>query len=149
MSQIYSSIKSDITTSMKSGAKVVTGTLRLLVDSIQKKMAAKKVNIELVTDDVVIDCINSAIKQREESIAEFKKGNRSDLVEKEEAEIYILRKYQPAQMSKDEVTQKIKDIIASGAAPAAMGLVMKSVMAELKGKADGKMINEIVRQLLC
>jgi hypothetical protein len=153
-SAIYDKIKSDIIASMKSGSKTVTGTLRLLVDSVQKKMVAKKANIDTVTDDVVIDCINSAIKQREESIVEYKKGNREDLAQTEAAEINIIKQYQPPQMSREDLTLIIKDILVSHklnatlGTPIAMGLVMKDVMSELKGKADGKLINEIVKQLL-
>jgi len=115
---------------------------------------AKKINIEDITDDIVIDCINSSIKQREESISEFKKGNRDDLVQKEEAEMFIIKQYQPKQMSDEDLTAVIQAIISVARAktdPASsltMGVVMKDVMADLKGKADGKRINEIVKQLM-
>jgi len=154
MSQIYAKIKEDIIISMKKGNKIVTSTLRLLVDVIQKKAMAKKINIEDITDDIVIDCINSSIKQREESISEFKKGNRDDLVQKEEAEMFIIKQYQPKQMSDEDLTAVIQAIISVARAktdPASsltMGVVMKDVMADLKGKADGKRINEIVKQLM-
>jgi uncharacterized protein len=154
MSSIYNKIKSDIIASMKAGSKTVTNTLRLLTDSIQKKSMAKNININDVTDDIVIDCINTCIKQREESITEFKKGNRDDLVQKELAEIFIIKQYQPPQLSKEDLTQIIKDIMmphildkALGK-PLSIGIIMKDVMKELKGKADGKLINEITQQLI-
>lgn len=152
MSQIYSKIKEDIVTAMKSGNKNITNTLRLLVDTIQKKAMAKKININDITDELVIDCVNSSIKQREESITEFTKGNRQDLVQKELQEVIIIKYYQPKQMSTEELTSIIQSIISVAKAKSpsvvTLGSIMKDVMSELKGKADGKKINEIVKQLM-
>lgn len=101
-------------------------------------------------DAGVIDVITKEVKQRKESIEEFKKGNRQDLVAKEEAELAILLEYLPKQMSREEIIsaarQAIKEVEAQG--PKDKGKVMQKLMPQLKGKAEGSVINEIVTGLL-
>jgi len=145
MSQIYKRIQDDIKTAMKTRSTVVVNTLRLLVDLIQKKMLVSGAPKE-ITDDIVIDCIIKSIKQREESIEAYKKGNRDDLVQKETNELNILKGYQPTQISEEDIRLVVKDIIAKLSPISSIGLVMKAVMTELKGKADGALISSIVKQ---
>jgi uncharacterized protein YqeY len=83
-------------------------------------------------------------------MAEFEKGRRADLVEKEAAELAVLEQYLPAQLSEAEIEVKAKAVIATLGVTDAKGIgqVMKELMAELKGQADGKVINQVVRRLL-
>ena len=93
-------------------------------------------------DDQVLAVLRKEVKQRKETLAEIKDSGREDLVEQTKAEIEVLEKYLPAEMSADEVEKAVKAIID------AMDPGQKAVMAKLKGKADGKMVNQIVRKLL-
>ena len=94
--------------------------------------------------------IGKQAKQRRDSIAEFEKARRTDLVEKETAELAILEQYLPAQLSEAEIKEKAEVVIAElGVSDMnGMGQVMKSLMVELKGQADGKIVNQVVRELL-
>jgi uncharacterized protein YqeY len=103
-----------------------------------------------LTDSEVISILRKGVKMREDSITEFTKGGRQDLVDQNKAEIAILEKYLPAAMGQEEltalVTAAIKETGATG--PKDMGKVMKAVMAKAEGRADGKQINTVVRGLL-
>lgn len=102
------------------------------------------------TDDDVLTILNRAIKQRLDAVEQFRKGGREDLAAKEEAEIGHYRRYQPVQLSEAEVEELARQAIAeSGAAGKAdTGKVMKVLMPKVKGRADGKMVNQVVSRLL-
>jgi uncharacterized protein YqeY len=101
-------------------------------------------------DDGILALIAKQARQREESIIEFHKGRREDLVAAEEAELAILRTYLPQQMAREQIEAEVRRVIAeigdSGAKD--MGAVMKPLMVRLKGRADGRLVNQIVRELL-
>jgi uncharacterized protein YqeY len=103
-----------------------------------------------LSDTEVLDVIRRDAKRHRESIEEFHKGGRQDLVEQEQAELAILETYLPQQMGRAEiealVRQAISDLGVSGKAQA--GLVMKHLMAQVKGRADGKLVNQVVQELL-
>ena len=100
-------------------------------------------------DDQVLAVLRKEVKQRKETLSEIESSGREDLVEQTKAEIEVLEKYLPAEMSADEVEKAVKAIIdAMDPGQRNMGSVMKAVMAKLKGQADGKLINQIVRKLL-
>jgi uncharacterized protein YqeY len=132
---------------MKGGDKSRTVTLRTLKSAI--KYAEIEARRELGEQDLFAVIAQQA-KQRRESIEEFKKGRRDDLVEKETADLAILESYLPAQLSEEEIKAKAEAVIAELGVTdmKGMGQVMKQLMAELKGQADGKVVNQIVRQLL-
>ena len=101
-------------------------------------------------DDGILALIAKQARQREESIIEFHKGRREDLVAAEEAELAILRTYLPQQMTREQIEAEVRRVIAeigdSGAKD--MGAVMKPLMVRLKGRADGRLVNQIVREML-
>jgi uncharacterized protein YqeY len=101
-------------------------------------------------DDDILAVIAKQAKQRRESIVEFERGGREDLVAEEEADLAILEAYLPQQLTPEEIEAEARQIIAEVEAtgPADMGKVMKPLMARLKGRADGKLANQIVRELL-
>ncbi|MGP1585960.1 MAG: GatB/YqeY domain-containing protein [Schwartzia sp. (in: firmicutes)] len=101
-------------------------------------------------DDAVLAVISKEVKQRRDSIEEFQKGGRTDLVRQNEEEIAILMDYLPQQMTEDEVRSAVTEAVAAtgAAAPKDMGKVMKELMPKVKGRADGKLVNQIVRELL-
>lgn len=140
-------IHKDIAVAMKAGEKERLSTVRMLMSAIKyKEVDAHR---EL-TDEETIAVISTLVKQRQDSIEQFTKGNRLDLVEKETKELEVLRTYLPPQLSEAEVRDIIKKAVAeTGAAGQKdMGKLMKVVMPQVKGKADGKMVNDIVKELL-
>jgi hypothetical protein len=137
----------DLKSAMKGGEKLRTETLRSLKSAI--KYAEIQAGHEL-DDEGVLTVVMQQAKQRRDSIAEFEKAKRTDLIEKEAAELAVLEQYLPAQLSEAEIEAKAKAVIAELGVTDAKGIgqVMKQMVAELKGQADGKMINQVVRKLL-
>jgi len=137
----------DFKAAMKSGDKRRKLVISLVRASIKNAEIAKQKTLD---DAGVLDVIAKEARQRRESIAEFKKGNRPDLVAQEEAELAILLEYLPKQISREEIItaarQVIKEVDAQG--PGDKGKVMQKLMPQLKGKAEGSAINEIVTGLL-
>lgn len=144
---IKDQIDTDLKNAMKNRDKFRTTTLRGL------KSAIKYAEIEArddLDDKGLLGVIAKQAKQRRDSIAEFQKGNRVDLVQKEEAELAILEQYLPDQMSEDKIREMAQTVIDKLGVTdmKGMGQVMKELMVELKGQADGKVVNQIVRQIL-
>lgn len=140
-------INEDLTPALKSGDSFTVGVLRFLNASLHNKAIEKrgKGQPEELTDDEVIDVLQKEVKKRQDAVALYKQGNRPELAEKEEKEITVIQKYLPAQMSREQVETEVTRIL-SGSNPNNLGEAMKAVMAELKGKADGKVISEIIKQ---
>jgi uncharacterized protein YqeY len=140
-------LSDDLKAAMKSGDTVKRSTLRMLMSAINNAEIAKKAPLG---DSDVLGIIAKEVKQHQESIASFKDGNRLDLVEKEEAEMAILQEYLPEQMSRDDIIVEARQVIADIGAqgPGDKGKVMQQLMPKMKGRADGKEINEIVTELL-
>lgn len=140
-------IPEDMKKALREKNKNELNVLRMLQSSIRNKEIDTRGELD---DNGVIEVINSEIKKRRDTIEEYKKVNREDAAVEEQKEIDILMRYMPEQMSEDEVRDvvlaSIKKLKASGLQD--LGSVMKDVMPELKGKADGKLINSIVREEL-
>lgn len=121
--------------------------MRLLLSEIKNAEIAQQKPLD---DDRVLEVIAREAKRRRESIEAFKKGNRSDLMAQEEAELAILISYLPQQMGREEIRQAARQAVdAAGATgPNDKGRVMSQLMPQLKGKADGKEVSEIVTELL-
>jgi len=132
---------------LKQQQKVEVATLRLLLSEIKNAEIAQQ---KPADDNKVLDVITKEVKRRRESIEAFKQGNRSDLVAQEEAELAILMSYLPEQMSREEIIATAQQVInAVGAkGPSDKGKVMSQLMPQLKGKADGKEVSDIVTELL-
>lgn len=109
--------------------------------------SGKRVSLD---DDDVLYLMSKLAKQRQESIEEFRRGGRQDLVAEEEADLAILQEYLPKQLSREDIEVEARQVIAETGAsgPRDMGNVMKPLMARLRGRADGKLVNQIVRELL-
>ena len=137
----------DLKQAMKSNDRERCGVIRMVMAAIHNNEIAKK---EELDDTDVLGVISKEVKQRKESIEAFKQGNRQDLVDKEEAEMAVLQAYLPQQMTRDEVVAAAQEVIGAVGAqgPADKGKVMKELMPKLKGRADGKDINEVVTELL-
>ncbi|MCL0099267.1 GatB/YqeY domain-containing protein [Dehalococcoidia bacterium] len=143
-------LNEDLKTAMRSGDETRKSVIRLLRSAI---LNAEKSGIRepiVLDDDGVITVLSRQAKQRRDSIEAFRQGGRQDLVLKEEAELEIITEYLPKQMTEEEVRSlainAIKDVAASG--PKEMGKVMASLMPKIKGRVDGKIVREIVTDLL-
>ena len=103
-----------------------------------------------MTEAEVIGVITSQVKQRRDSIEEFKRAGRSDLAQQEEEELRFLLSFLPQQLSPEEIRRELQEIISEiqASGPGDLGRVMKAAMARLAGRADGKMVNVVARELL-
>jgi uncharacterized protein YqeY len=137
----------DIKQAMRGGDKIKLATLRMLMASVNNAEKAQQAALE---DSDIHGIIAKEIKRHQESIDAFKQGNRQDLVDKEAAEMAILQGYLPQQLTRDEIVAAAQEVIGAVGAqgPADKGKVMKELMPKLKGRADGKEINEVVTELL-
>ena len=140
-------IDGDIKNALKSGAKDRVSALRMLSAALKNRQIDKRREL---TDDEVVETVRSLIKQRRDSIEQFEKGGRQDLVEKERAEITVLEVYLPAQMAQDELEALVRDAIAQSGAQGAkdMGKVMKALVPLVAGRADNKLVSDLVRKAL-
>lgn len=140
-------LQEDLKAAMKSRDSRRLSVIRLAKAAIKNTEIAKKKELG---DDEVLEVLNREVKQRRDAIPEFQKGNRPDLVENLEAEIAILMEYLPQQMSEEEIRQVAKEAVAAVGARDArdMGKVMGALMPKVKGKADGRLVNQVVKELL-
>ena len=138
-------ILKDIMISMKNQDKERLSVLRMVKGAMQLEEINKKSEL---TDTEVIAVISKQIKTRKESIAEFQKGNRNDLIEKTNNEIEILNEYMPEQMSEKEIEKAIIDVFAeiNPTGQSDMGKVMKGLTPKLMGKADMSLVSKIVKE---
>lgn len=144
---MYDKIKEDIITALKEKETLKLQTLRGIKGEIDLEHINKKVEIN---DDLVITVISRGIKTRRESIIEFEKGNRDDLISKTTEEINLLQTYLPAQLSDEEIN-KVLDEAFNKVNPTSakeMGLIMKEVTPLLKGKADMGKVSSIIKERL-
>lgn len=140
----------DMKEAMKARDEAKVSTIRMLRAAIKNKEIEKGGTSCRLSDKEIIDVISTAIKQRKDSIEQFTKGGRLDLAEKEKKEAGILQGYLPPQMSEDEIKAEVKKAIAeTGAASQKdMGKVMKILMPRVAGKADGAVVNRLVKELI-
>ncbi len=140
-------LNEDLKSFLKAGDQSKTGILRMLTAAVHNEHIKKGKDKEL-TDEDVQEVLRREAKKRKESIEAFTKGNRPELAEKEQIELALIETYLPKQMSREEVAAAVGKILAGLEDKSNQGMVMKAVMQELKGKADGKLISEIVRAYL-
>jgi len=142
-------IQADMKQAMKSGEKDTVLSLRTLLAKIKDERIRLRATRELTEDDVLAVLL-MMLKRHKESVAMYKQGERPDLVKKEQAEISLLQKYLPQQLSEEEVAEIVKQVIEEVGAESIkdLGRVMGPAMGRLKGKADGKLVQNLVRRLL-
>jgi len=140
-------IRDDLYQAVKQQDKVRISALRLLISRIKNAEIAERKPID---DNKIIDLLSGEVRQRRESIEAFKQGNRSDLVAQEEAGLAIVLEYLPKQMGRGEIiaaAQRAIDMVGARG-EIDKGKVMSQLMPQLKGKANGKEVSEIVSELL-
>ena len=137
-------IAADMKEAMRARDAARLSTLRLLKSAIEYHKIEKKQ--EQLTDADVIAVIKKQVKQRQDSIEGFEKGGRADLVEKEKAELAVLKSYLPEELSQAQVEEVVKAVIAEVGATtrADMGKVMKAVQAKVAGRADNRLVSQVV-----
>ncbi|MBQ2137078.1 MAG: GatB/YqeY domain-containing protein [Selenomonas sp.] len=140
-------LTADMKDAMKNKEKERLAVIRMVRGAIRQQEIDGQKELD---DEDVIAVISKEVKMRRDSIEEFKKGAREDLVEKTQAEIDVLLPYLPAQLSEDEVRELVKAAVeqTGAATPKDMGKVMGVLMPKVKGRADGKMVNTIVKSFL-
>ncbi|MDO8687591.1 MAG: GatB/YqeY domain-containing protein [Dehalococcoidales bacterium] len=140
-------LNDDLKQAMRGGDTVRRSVIRLVFAAVQNAEIARQAALE---GNDILGIIAKEARQREESILAFKQGNRPDLVAQEEAELAILKEYLPQAMTRDEIITVARRIIGEVGAQTARdkGKVMPKIVAELKGKADGREINTVVTELL-
>ena len=142
-------LNSELTAAMRSGDQAAKLALRAVKTAIREAEVAGT-EARSLSDDEILAVIAKQAKQRRDSIAEFEKGNRPDLVEKEQSELAVLEVYLPQQLEREEIVARARKVIADVGASSTrqMGLVMRPLMEELQGVADGKLVSQVVQQLL-
>ena len=140
-------LKADMIQAMKEKDKERLTVIRMVKAAMDLEHIDRKREIN---DELLIDVVSKQVKMREESILEFEKGNREDLIEKTKKEIEILKAYLPEQLSESEVVEEIEKIFAEIKPESVkdMGKVMKEATAKLRGRADMKKVSEIINSKL-
>jgi len=137
----------DLKSSMKDKDTIRKNTITMIRAAIKQKEVDERIQLD---DDGIIEIISKQLKEKKNVIDDFKRGQRQDLVEQTEKEMEILLEYLPKQLSEEDirriVMETVKEVNASSMKD--IGLVMKSVMPKLKGKADGSTVNKIVKEIL-
>lgn len=146
-SALQQKLTDDLKQAMRGGDTVKRSVIRLTMSAIKNAEIARQSTLE---DGDILGIIAKEVRQRKESIEAFKQGDRPDLAAKEEAEMAILEQYLPEQMSRDEIVAEARKVIEEVGAGGLgdKGKVMPKLIAKLKGKADGREINEVVTELL-
>lgn len=141
----------DLKAAMKSGDKRKLAALRLTLSSIKlAETAETRATRGDLTDEETLAILQTEVKRRRDTIAELEKAGRPEMLADEQVELAALMEYLPRQMSREQIAEAARAVIAqAGAAgPAQMGPVMKQLTAQLKGQADGKLVSEVVKELL-
>jgi uncharacterized protein YqeY len=132
---------------LRSGDKLKVSVIRLLTALIKNREVEKRSSL---TDAEVMQAISSSCKQRQDSIEQYRQGGRQDLVDKETAELHILQSYMPQPFTAEELEELVRAAIqeAQAASPKEMGKVMTLLMPKVTGRADGKVVSALVREML-
>ena len=140
-------IEADVKAAMKAGEKERLSTLRLLLTEIKNERIRRGSEVD---EAGFVSLVRKAIKQREDSVSQYRAGNREELAAKEEAEIGVLESYLPAQVDEGQIRAAIEELVSSRglAGPAGIGPVMKEMLARFGSSADGATINRIAREVL-
>jgi len=145
--QLKQRLYEDLKKAMKTKDEIRTRTLRLIISSIKTLEVEKMTE---ATDDDVFRVLSKECRKRVEAIEAYKKGGREDLANEEQRELEIIKSYMPKQLSEEELKEIVKNAVEETGSSSIkdLGRVMKVLMPRVKGRADGKTVNNIVRQIL-
>ena len=144
---IKDKLMADLKDAMKSHNKLRKDVITLIRSAIKQREVDERIEL---TDEDILTIISKQLKEKKSSIEDFKKGNREDLVKQTEDEMKILLAYLPKQLSQEDLKEIVKDAIDKEniSSMKDIGKLMKAVMPQVKGKADGNAVNKIARELL-
>ncbi|MBR2142719.1 GatB/YqeY domain-containing protein [Anaerovibrio sp.] len=144
---IKEQLANDMKEAMKTKEKERLAVIRMVRGAIRQQEIDGKTELD---DEAVIAVISKEVKMRKDSIVDFQNGGRDDLVAQNEAEIAFLMPYLPKQLTEDEVRELVKEAVekTGASSPKDMGKVMGALMPKVKGRADGKMVNQLVKEAL-
>ncbi len=160
---VQNRIREDLNKAIREKDQTVLSTLRMLLSAVQEKEKKKRYTLSdkglsekelesesLLSEEEMMEIISSEVKQRKESIREFEKGNRQDLVQKEKEEMDLLLKYLPEQISSDELASIVRKAVEETGAISQkdIGKVMAKVMPVVKGRADGSEVGRLAKEIL-
>jgi hypothetical protein len=147
MGQLTDKIRADLTGAMKAQDKERLSTLRMLQSALKNEQINSGHEL---SDEEAMSVLRKAVKQRQDSIEQYRNANRRELADKEQSEMEVIRTYLPAELSEAELESGLREIITAVGAESKkdLGRVMKEASARYKGRADGKKIQEIVSRLL-
>ena len=137
----------DLKLSMKNKDSIRKNTITMVRAAIKQKEIDEKIELD---DEAILEIISKQLKEKKNAIKDFKKGERQDLVELTEKEIEILLEYLPKQLTEEEIEKIVRETIEEVKANSMkdIGIIMKSVMPKVKGRADGNTVNKIARKIL-
>jgi len=144
-------INEDIKAAIKAGDKIRLEAIRAIKkDIIEKETSEKRAHRSELTPEEELEVLTAMVKRRRDSIEQFKKAGRTDLVDEEIKQLAVIEQYLPAQLSEEEIKEVLKKIILQVGAVSAkdFGKVMGAAMKELKGKADGSLVQKLAKELL-
>lgn len=144
---LYDDIDQAFKQALRSGDKTRLSAMRLLRSALKLREVEERRKLD---DAEILRTLASQVKQRQESIEQFRQGGRDDLVRQEEAELVALKALMPQQLSREDLEREVEAVVAAtgAAGPKDMGRVMKEAMARLAGRADGKLVSELVKARL-
>jgi len=145
--ELKAQLADDLKSALRSGDKLRTSVIRLLTALIKNREVEKRGPL---TDAELMQALSASCKQRQEAIEQFRHGHRQDLVDKETAELLILQAYLPTALGPEELQALVQEAIreSQAASPREMGKVMALLMPKVTGRADGKVVSELVREML-
>ncbi|MDY7093126.1 MAG: GatB/YqeY domain-containing protein [Acidobacteriota bacterium] len=147
MSTVQARLQDEIKTALKAGDKERTSTLRMLLTEVKNEKIRAGQEVD---EDAFLTLVRRSIKQRQDSVEQYRKGGRDASAEKEEREIALLETFLPAQASEDEIRDAIRQLVREEdlSGNAAMGRVMKAIMARFGAATDGRTVSRIAREVL-
>ena len=145
--ELKAQLADDLKSALRSGDKLRTSVIRLLTALIKNREVEKRGPL---TDAELIQAVSASCKQRQEAIEQYRQGHRQDLVDKETAELHILQSYLPTALGPEELQALVQEAIreSQAASPREMGKVMALLMPKVTGRADGKVVSGLVREML-
>jgi hypothetical protein len=145
--ELKTQLGEDLKAALRSGDKLRTSVIRLLTALIKNREVEKRGPL---TDAELIQAVSASCKQRQEAIEQYRQGNRQDLVDKETAELHILQSYLPTALGPEELRVLVQEAIqeSQAASPREMGKVMALLIPKVTGRADGKVVSGLVREML-
>lgn len=140
-------INSQIKEAMKEGNSFKVGTLRMVVSSIKNREIEKRAKSpDPLTEEEIMEVLRREVKKRRESIEIYGNAGRGDLREKEELELKVIQSYLPAELTEEEVERIVTEVVSGGERE--LGKIMKAVKEKIGGRADGKLVSEIIKKHL-